>query len=100
MHTNNGDPRIADLPPNPAINGKVGRSARLRRVASDLRRWVLGRPQLSPALPLLAADAYVLAMIDAARTERGMQRIARRAPRLKRVMHWNLRKQSKVAVGR
>ncbi len=83
MHANRGDPQIAELYANACIHGKV----RLHicdalRAICDGGPW--GRPQLEPRSLLLATDpvamdAYVLAMIDGARRERGMERISRRA---------------------
>lgn len=83
MHADRGDPQIAELYANACIGGKV----RLHvcdalRAICDGGPW--GEPQLEPRSLLLATDpvamdAYALAMIDAARTERGMERVARRA---------------------
>ncbi|MCP5066314.1 MAG: DUF362 domain-containing protein [bacterium] len=83
MHANRGDPQIAELYANPCISGKV----RLHlcdalRAICDGGPW--GEPQLEPRGILLATDpvaldAYVLALIDGARRERGMERVARRA---------------------
>lgn len=83
MHSNRGDPQIAELYANACIGGKV----RLHvcdalRAICDGGPW--GEPQLEPRSLLLATDpvamdAYVLALIDTARAERGMERVARRA---------------------
>lgn len=83
MHASRGDPQVAELYANPCIRGKV----RLHlcdalRAICDGGPW--GRPQLEPRSLLLATDpvaidAYVLAMLDAARTGFGLERIARRA---------------------
>lgn len=83
MHADRGDPQIAELYANPCISGKV----RLHvcdalRAICDGGPW--GEPQLEPRSLLLATDpvaldAYVLAMLDAGRSARGMERVARRA---------------------
>ncbi|MEN8160441.1 MAG: DUF362 domain-containing protein [Myxococcota bacterium] len=83
MHASRGDPQIAELYANPCISGKV----RLHlcdalRAICDGGPW--GEPQLEPRSLLLATDpvaldAYVLALIDAGRRERGLERVARRA---------------------
>ncbi len=83
MHADRGDPQIAELYANSAICGKV------RLHVCDALRAICnggpwGRPQLEPRRLLfttdpVAMDAYVLAMIDAARRSRGLERVARRA---------------------
>lgn len=83
MHASRGDPQIGELYANACISGKV----RLHlcdalRAICDGGPW--GEPQLEPRTLLLAKDpvaldAYVLALIDAGRTARGMERVARRA---------------------
>ena len=83
MHSSRGDPQIAELYANPCISGKI----RLHlcdalRAICDGGPW--GEPQLEPRSLLLASDpvamdAYVLALIDGARTERRMERVSRRA---------------------
>ncbi|MFQ5503191.1 MAG: DUF362 domain-containing protein [Planctomycetota bacterium] len=83
MHAGRGDPQIAELYANPCISGKV----RLHlcdalQAICDGGPW--GNPQLEPRALLLATDpvaldAYVLALIDAGRQARGMERVARGA---------------------
>jgi len=83
MHADRGDPQIAELYANPCISGKV----RLHlcdalRAICDGGPW--GKPQLEPRSLVLstdpvAIDAYILALIDAARTSRNLERISRRA---------------------
>jgi uncharacterized protein (DUF362 family) len=83
MHAGRGDPQIAELYANACIGGKVRlHMCDALRAICDGGPW--GEPQLEPRSLLLttdpvAMDAYVLAMIDAARTKRGMERVARRA---------------------
>jgi uncharacterized protein (DUF362 family) len=83
MHANRGDPQIAELYADPIVSGKVRLHLCDALVAiCDGGPW--GRPQLEPRSLLLgtdpvAMDAWVLALIDAARRERGLEPIARRA---------------------
>jgi hypothetical protein len=84
MHVNRGDPQVAELYANPAISGKVRLHVcdALQAICDGGPFW--GRPQLEPrsllfATDPVALDAYILAMIDAARRDRGLERIARRA---------------------
>ncbi len=83
MHASRGDPQIAELYANPCISGKVRvHVCDALRAICDGGPW--GEPQLMPRSLLLstdpvALDAYVLAMIDGARRDRGMERVARRA---------------------
>lgn len=83
LHANRGDPQVAELYANSAIRGKV----RLHvcgalEAICDGGPW--GKPQLQPCSLLFATDpvaidAYVLALIDAARRERGLASVAGRA---------------------
>ncbi len=83
MHANRGDPQIAELYANECISGKVRvHLCDSLRAICDGGPW--GKPQLEPKSLLLATDpvaldAYVLSLIDGARRDREMERIARRA---------------------
>jgi hypothetical protein len=84
MHVNRGDRQVAEFYANPAISGKVRLHVcdALQAICDGGPFW--GRPQIEPrsllfATDPVAMDAYVLAMIDEARRDRWLERVARRA---------------------